>query len=488
MLNLMDKKDREQIAKYIKANAERIEYNAKLFKILEGNLRDALDTRMIQDLGPESSKAARTRKAPINVFQKVVDKLTRIYTDPVTRTVLDGNDQDKKIVDWYVEQLQLNRKMSGNNRLFNAFLYSILHIYIVDKNAAGLGKPFIRSIPNHEFLVMNCSDTDPTSSDIVIVFMPKVPDPKTGEMKSCYWVYSKYQFVIMDDEAELYADRMVAMDLDGSNPYGEKPFTYANASDNMVMPEIQTDNMDMALLIPLLLTDLNYAVKFQAFSLFYGIDIDDEKVEISPNAIMSFRSKPNADGESRPEFNVIKPTVDIESTLSLASSEMSLWLTTKGIRPGAVGSLGADQFASGVAKMIDESDTYESVKKQCSIYEAMEAAFWEKLKTLHAFWVDNRSIELTQKFSPGMKVKVQFAKPEPMRTRKELIDELTAEIDAGFTTVKLAVKKLFPNLTDKEIDEHLEAVKADKAARNPMPAPSGLKAVSDSEDDGEDAA
>jgi hypothetical protein len=471
MLDLMNRKHRETICKFIASNGQRLKYNAAMFQIMEGNMAGLIDEKMMEDLGPESMKAAATRKAPINVFRKIVEKLTRIYSETVVRSVVGGTDKDINILRWYEQNLNINRKLGVNNQFYNAFQYSLLWMTIANRNEFGMGKPFIRTVPNHEFLVMNDNDIDPTSSDIVITLMPATVDAK-GERRECYWVFSKSQFVIMDQHAELYADQMIAMGQDGSNPYGETPFVYTNASENLVMPAVQTDNLDMSLLIPLLLTDLNYAVKFQAFSLFYGIDIDDEQIKISPNSIMSFRSKPNADGESRPEFNVIKPTVDIASTLSLASSQMSLWLTTKGIRPGAIGQIGADQFASGVSKMIDESDTYESVKKQISMYEQTEALFWEKLlKVLHPFWVSTRSIELTETFSPSATVKTEFTKPEPMRTRRDLIDELDAEINAGFTTMKLAIKKLFPTMDDKAIDQHILDAREDMTGRNAVRAP-----------------
>jgi hypothetical protein len=273
-----------------------------------------------------------------------------------------------------------------------------------------------------------------------------------------YYVYTDMQFVIMDQSGNIIADLMVDNELDGFNPYQVTPFAYSNDSDDAAMPAVQTDNLDLALLIPLLLTDLNYAVKFQAFSVFVAINLDDKKVEFSPNSIISFQTPPG-EGDNKASFDVIKPTIDITQTLSLASSQMALWLSTKGVRPGQIAQIGADQLASGISKMIDESDTFESIKKQIKVYEHTESEFWEKLlKHIHPAWVAAGVVENKTIFSAEARVVTKFTEPVPMQTRAEKIAELGSEIGQGLTSRKRAIKMLNTGLTDREIDELIEEI------------------------------
>lgn len=464
-MDLFDENDRKKIGKFIQDNADRLEYNNDIFKILEGNLKELLEEKMIEDLGEASYSQAKTREAPINVFKKIVSKLTSIYNQPVLRTVENGTAADEKLLRWYEETLSINQKFSRNNRFFNAYLYSLMHITLTNVNpATGLGTPFIRSIPNHQFLVMSTDENDPTSDDVVIICMNDVINDK-GNKDKCFYVHTDLQFVIMNDKGEMHEREMYRLNQEGFNPYGTKPFIYSNASDDLSMPMVQWDNKEMSTLIPLLLTDLNYATKFQAFATFVAIDTDDKEIKLSPNAVVFLKSDGNG---NTPSFTAIKPTIDIMQTLSLASSQMSLWLVSKGIRPGAVGQLGPDQFASGVSKMIDESDTYESVKEQITIFEKAEARFWDKLlKRIHPFWVAGGRVENTATFSPGATVKTTFSKPKPMQTRKELIDELKAEVEAGFTTVENAVQRLNPDLNEAEVKALVDGAKAELAAKRP---------------------
>jgi hypothetical protein len=479
MIDLFSEYERKKIAAFIRNEKDRLSYNEKIQDILDGAIQALLETRMREDLGVKSFLSASTRKAPINVFRKIIDKLTRIYDQPIMRTVENGTDADLELVQWYEQKLNLNRKMGKNNFKFNAFYYSIVQIGLKDRPlAAGedarIRQPFIRTVPNHQFLVMNASRVDNASPDVIILCMDK-RKLANGTEQEVYYVYTDMQFIIMDQGGDIIPDLMAENELDGFNPYQVTPFAYSNDSDDAAMPAVQTDNLDLALLIPLLLTDLNYAVKFQAFSVFVAINLDDKKVEFSPNSIISFQTPPG-EGDNKASFDVIKPTIDIAQTLSLASSQMALWLSTKGVRPGQIAQIGADQLASGISKMIDESDTFESIKKQINIFEQTEAEFWDKLlHHIHPAWVAAGVVENKTIFSADARVVTKFTEPVPMQTRAEKITELSTEKDAGFTSRKRAIKMLNSGLTDEEIDELIEEIDEE----TPVIAPPPLNPIED---------
>ena len=466
MIDLFSDYDRKKVAAFIRNEKGRLDYNAQIQAILDGAIQGLLEQRMKEDLGTKSYMSASTRKSPINVFRKIVDKLTKIYDQPVIRTVENGTDQDLELVQWYEQKLNLNRKMGKNNFKYNAFYYALVQIGLKDNPVAStqdyrIRQPFVRTVPNHEFLVMNASRVDNSSPDVIILCMDK-RTLANGTEQQVYYVYTDLQFVIMDQNGDIIGDLMADNELDGINPYQVTPFAYTNDSDDNAMPAVQTDTLDLALLIPLLLTDLNYAVKFQAFSVFVAINLDDKKVEFSPNSIISFQTPPG-EGDNKASFDVIKPTVEITDTLSLASSQMALWLSTKGIRPGQIAQIGTDQLASGISKMIDESDTFESIKKQIKAYEQTEAEFWDKLMHhIHPAWVAAGVVENKTIFSSTARVVTKFTEPVPMQTRGEKVKELTDEVDSGFISRKRAIKILNTGLTDEEIDELIQEIDDEK--------------------------
>lgn len=454
-MDLMSDAVRKSLAAYIVKEQYRLNFNEDIFFIMEGNIKTLLEKKMLADLGEESFKEAWTRETPINIFEQLINKQSRLYNREVIRSVQGPNvsDQDKALLSWYEETLDIDKKMNTHNEKFNAFQYALLHIALNDVGPTGMGKPFIRSTPNHHFLVYNePNNPDPSKGDAIIICMGKSSSPYSrAKDKNIYAVYTNDQYIIMDSEGDVLPDEMIRRDQDGVNPYGVLPFAYANGSEDLVMPMIQQDNKDLTLLIPLMLTDLNYAVKFQCFSVFVAIDIEDSKIRISPNAILKLKSDPKGE---KPSFEAIKPSVDIAESLNLAASEMGLWLTTKGIRPGTVGTIGADTFASGISKIIDESDAYENEKRQMKVYAAFERDFWDRLmRHIHPTWVQGNRIENRHILSEGSYVVTKFTDPVPLQTRGQMVSELNAEVAAGFTTRKRAIKKLNPEMSDEQIQD-----------------------------------
>lgn len=445
MIDLYDKETSKMIVKYIEDNTNRISLNTKLFDIYEGEIGGLLSEKMLSDLGPISYEQAKDRMCPINVLKRIIDKLAKIYQQEPKREVVNGNDNDKKILDKFEELLNINHKLNTNNELWNLYLNSLIQI------GNDNGKPFIRSIPNDKFLIMNTSQVDPTSADIVILFMDKSIDD-LGRPIQIYWIYSDLQFCIYDSNATIRYDLMSALGQDGTIPAGKKPFVYLNASENLAMPKPQKDTLDMTLLIPLLLSDTGYIAKFSTYSIMYGIDIDDENMKLSPNVFWNFKSDDQTD--KKPELGTIKPEGDIDKLINLAISQLSIWLDTKGIKSGSIGSADVNNVSSGIAKLIDEADVTEIRNFQATIYSIFEKRFWDLLlNNIYPFWKEQGLIDDYGTFSPNASVAVTFRPQTPIVDRGDQVKVLKEEVEAGFNTKKRAIKLLNPDMTDKEIDD-----------------------------------
>jgi len=407
----------------------------------------------------ETASKVMERIAPINYYRKVIDKLSTIYQYSVIRKVVGGTESDADLLSWYEQELGINDKFNRNNEFYNAYSYSLLHFVLKDPEGILMKRsPFMRTIPNHEFLVMNTDNVDPSEADIYIIFME--PIMQGSDKIDVYHVYTDSEFMILSGKGEVLQSEMDRLEQDGSNPFGTVPFVYANSSENLSMPMLQDDDLEMSLLVPLLLTDLNYATKFQSFSTIITIDADDEQLKLNPDTIINIKTD---EGSENASIQTLKPTVDIDKVLQLASSQISLWLTGKGIRPGAVGSLSKDSFSSGVSKMIDESDTYESRVKQIEKYRKVEQSFWDKiLKVYHPIWASGGQIDNSTLFSAEAQVQTIFPQPRPMQTRVELLQELGEAITLGLESRRGAMKVLYPDWNEDEIEEKMAEIDAEK--------------------------
>jgi len=325
-----------------------LNHNARLFNIYEGELKPEVIAVFKQTLALQSFTAMRDRVAPINILIKIIDKLSRIY--PPWRTIsVDGekNDSDTDLLEWYEENMRVNQKMNITNEFFNLFKNTLTQVFI------SKGKPRLRPIPSHQFFVWSNDQVEPTEPTHIVTIFDDM-DPNTMQPIKVFHVYTDEEVAIFDEKKRI---RSIV-----PNPFGIIPFVYTNRSQNLLIPKPDTDTLTMSILIPVLLSDLNYAVKFQTFSIIAGTNISDANLKMAPNAIWLIKQDPDTEGE--PKLQVIKPEVNITEVLGLIQGELAFWLNSRGIKPGAIGKIGQDNFASGISKMIDEIDTSDERNKQ----------------------------------------------------------------------------------------------------------------------------
>jgi len=441
---------KDDLLPYIEKNKERLFINEKLFTIYEGQIYNVLAEKVRADLGDKTFARAKERMVTINILERLIDKISKIYQQEPKRTVVGGSEKDKKILERFEDLLDINKKLNLNNELFNLYQYSLLQIGMND------GKPFVRSTPNHKFLIKNESQADESSADVIIIMMNKGIDEQ-GTYET-YWAYSDLQFVIFDSRGVIRADEMAEMGQDGFIPYEKKPFLYLNRSNNLVMPLEQVDSLNMALLIPLLLTDTAYIAKYTAFSILYGVDVDDADMVMAPNAFWNFKSDPESD--KAPSVGVIKPEGDIDKLINLAITHLEMWLNTKGIKPSSMGNVTTTNVSSGIAKLIDEADITDLRKAQVMIYKKMEFDFWELLlKKIYPFWKEQGLIDDFGTFSPTAYVSVDFEPQAPMFDRNSMVDTVIKELQAGLTTKRRALMDLNPGIADDELDMLVQEIK-----------------------------
>ena len=452
----MLRQDIEEITAHVKSQNQTLQHNHILFDIYEGSLLPYIEQDLRNQLSPSSYAMAKNRIPPINVLKRLVDKVSKIYQQRPSRMVQDGSDSDSELLAWYEMQMMLDQKLNISNEFFNLFKSSLVEVFLHN------GTPSIRSIPNDRFTVWSNDAVDPTNPTHFIV-VDDVKRLKDGTSTMILRVYTDDEFVIVDDRGEIQHDRMEAIgNPDGINPFGIAPFVYVNRSQNLLIPKEDTDTLKMTKLFPVLLADLNFAVMFQSFSILYGIDIDDENLEMAPNAFWRFKSDPTT--EAKPELGQIKPQVDIQQTLSLIQAQLAFWLQSRGIRPGSVGELTSDNFSSGVSKMIDEMDSSEERQKQVKFYQDGESKLWDMVfNRMHPYWVATGQIENRAIFTPTAHVVTSFHDQLPLTRRGEVVKDLESEVQAGFTSVRRAIKKLNPEMTEESIDELIIEMDVEKS-------------------------
>lgn len=446
------------VCETVKDHGNHLKAQQKTLDIYENNLMKYVDQALARQLSERSYRMACERMVPINIYPKVIDKLSNIYQQGVVREVMDGTQSDTDLMNWYVKQMYMNETMHHSNTIFNACKSTLIHPFFDDKYG-----PRLRVIPNDRFIVESDDPVDPLRVTRVTLLAGK------RDQKEIYWVYTDTEFAIVTSDQKIdYAAMAMMGNPDGINPYGQIPFVYVNSSALKLTPSPDYDGIRMTEVIPVMLADLNLAAMFQSFSIMYGVDLSIENMTYAPNTFWFLKS--DNPGESKPEIGTIKPEVDFQEVLNLIQSQLSMWLGTRGIRANGVGELTQQNFASGISKVIDEMDTLDARQAQTSTFSCAEKDLWALiLEKMHPMWVDQGKISQRALWTPGASVLTSFRLAIPGTTRTQLIDEQQKEYAAGFTTRRRAIQALNPTFTEADVDALLLEITEERYGSAPEP-------------------
>ena len=205
----------------------------------------------------------------------------------------------------------------------------------------------------------------------------------------------------------------------------------------------------MTVLIPKLMADLNYSVMFGCRSQIVGIDVEMDNVEMSPDSLWIVNS---IEGEGKtPSIDTIKSDVDVEKVLKLINTELGLWLDTKGIKTGSIGKATVDNAASGISKLIDESDASAVNRKYKKIFANGEKRLWKLLPNLHETWIATNETEMTKLFSSQFDPMVELVDMKVIPNNKELLEEMKIMSELGIFNEEVGLRKLNPDASEEEI-------------------------------------
>lgn len=452
------------LVKYVKDNAEYLKHNNVLFNIYEGDLNKYVERDLQEQLSPKAYNLAKFRIAPINILRRIVDKLSKIYAKSPRRIALvngEPSEKDQVLLDWYIQHMQCDVYWNIANELFNLSKTVSVEPF-VDK-----GLPRMRAIPNDRFMYYSDDMNDPTKPTAWIKAMGSIYDDKEQKQKAIFYIYTDEEFIPVTEDGVVLTDVLAKLENpNAQNPYGKIPSVYVNKSFHSITPPIDSDVLAMTKLIPVLLSDLNYAVMMQAFSIIYGIDVDQENLVMAPNVFWNLKSDKTSD--KKPEVGTIKPEVDITQVMEFIKAQLILWLNSKNIRPGSVGDLSAENMASGIAKIVDEMDTFEDRQKQVQFFQKAEYDFWALIsQNMHPYWRSQKMIDTNLDFSPNVEIKVEFPEQLPMSDRSKLIDDAIKELDKALTTKERAIKMINPDMDSAQVEALLEEIQEETTIEIP---------------------
>ena len=430
-INSVDKKEarKEDLHRWLM-------YNGKTKQIVKESIAKEFQK-------PETVEELISRLVPINITQKVINKLSGVYTEAPLREVVDENESDSELLEIYEDALEVDARFKEANRFFKLFKRNLMEPFVDEQGQVGL-----RNLPRHTYEVYSFNSVRPNKPDLVAII---IKDDEIRE-NQVIKIWTNDRHILIDGNGLPLVKEMLDMgNEDGLNPYGKIPYIYINESTYSVNPISDDDLMALAIAIPVLLTDLNFSCKFQTFSIFYTIG-DVGSLPSNPSSVIALDYGP--DGQ-KPEIGTVKPEVDIEAMLNLITNLVSILLTTKNLSAGTIKTTQQVSTISGISKALDNAESVEDKKDQQAYFIKAEKDLWELLsKNLIPVWRKQNRLApaLNKEFSQNFELSIIYREPKVFISEKERIENAKMKLDAGLTTLRRELISLNPDMSEAQID------------------------------------
>jgi len=481
-----------ELVQHFDENREYLEFNLRLFKVLEGQVRKEVEASLRREvISWTAYKRVIERIPPVNVVRKATDKLSKVYIEAPNR--LTDKKTDQSIMDNIVRMSSLDNVMNDANRVYNAQNAFALEPYVDE------GSQKFRVLAAHQFLPYSDHPKDPTKMTVFMKILGNVypdvspnfdnegddkRDDKTNYEAQLIAVYSDKEIIVMEEGGKLRPDIQVHMRLPMTNPFGKIPFVYGNRSKFELLPAPNQEGFDISVLVPKLLADLNYAAQFMSHSIIWTKNADLEGQEINPDAVVDLGERSDDNGD--PEIGTIDPKVDIENILHMIEFEVNAYFSSIGIRVTSTGQLSNGRDSSGISKAIDEGDTSAERKVQIEYFRQIETSLWDLMSVMQNVWASSNITKENRAFSVKFDetFRIKFAEMKPLKTNKQKIEEIELMREQKLMTRKQALRMLNPDFSEKQLDAWIKELKDEEDEDMEKMLSAGISAGPERKNDG----
>lgn len=459
-------------------------------RIYEDGGKEFLIEALKKEFGPESLNEMRL--APINLLKKIVNKRSNLFKQSAIRTAQFGIESDQMLIDYYVEELDVNDSMDKAHRYFTLHANTI--IYCIPKEDGNL---ILKVFPPYQYSAVP-QDKDQTLpySFILNRFIEEGQITKQDELSSPVGQQSfsmqrgtKKEKQLVDSNEVLNQEHReyifwtneehftvnekgeqlgVAEDGSTINPIGVMPIVnLAKDRDGKFWSTQFEDTVDISLAIMKAWTDLLTIAKHQGFSILTIISQEEPKqLKIGINKAVWLKQQLEG---PQPSISYVQAASPLSEYKDLIMDLLGLMLSTADLNPKEItGSNGGASFSSGFQALIETADTLEARKRDQNPLRKAEQELWQVIKRWHNYLYDqnmlSESARSLGKFSDDFGVDIQFAEVKPLESISDRINNAKELALLGLATKKDLLKIIFPELSMDSIETKLEEIKVENKA------------------------
>lgn len=480
----------------------------------------------------------------ISIVRKIINKLSRVYSNGVQRTITD-NEEATNNIELIQKKLKFNKKMITMNRILklqkngigymkpcpfldkegekmmrirlsplNPYLYDVIEefydrteplVYILSDYQPGglthtsLDPAKIRLQTHGSQIAHTTVNKFGDNQDQLIADKKEDEGARPEDEKEYIWWSDKYHFTtrgsaIIDERGDVINlsgpddPRIVELLL---NPIEEKPMVnFAIDQDNSFWAEGGEDIVDSGITVNSMLSQINHVGVVQGYGQFVmtGKDLPKNQIlGVNRGIILEF--DPN-NGDPKPEVQFINSNAPLRELMENTLSLVALTLTTNDLSVANVSASldGGGSFPSAIAMLIDKADSMEDVEEQAEEFICKEPDLWRIYGKWQQVFAQENILdpELEELSLPeDFELEVIFNKPNAVTTEDERLNNLEKRKALGFNLEVELLMKDQPGLTKDQAEEKLIKIKEEKKANMEAFGPIGMGKDDSNKDDDE---
>ncbi len=458
----------------------------------------------------------------ISIYKKVVNKLARVYSEGVQRK--GPTDEVTKSIDSLAKIMDINNRMKKINRwqkssksviagpipvqlpdgtyqikvdVQQAYNYDVVEdpndkekaMFIVISDykpqatttqtpvdPASAGR--LPGVPMEPQQLQNVDPGVKQTATLVDSYTQQQQKPEdkltTQDDEEYIWWSAKYHFTTDGKGVikNMVEDTGQQTEQDLSNPLMEIPWdNYSIDQDGCFYGEGGDDLVDGAILINSMITNSQHIGVTQGYGQFWVKGKNLQKVyKTGPNKAITFEMEDKDTPD--PSIGYASANPPLDALKNQVVMYVALYLTTNNLSTRAVATeLNGTDMASGVAMMIDKSESTEDVNDQQSIFLNKEPNLWRKIQKWDTIYRAKNLLSEDFKMIPPLPVgidktiQIKFEEASPIQTEGDKIDALQKRKDLGINTMVELMIKDDPTLTEEKAKEKLLEIQKEAVQR-----------------------
>lgn len=462
----------------------------------------------------------------ISIVKKVIDKLARVYSNGVERSI-KGDPKATEKLNELVKVLDINTSLKKTNRFLklekNVSLFVkpcpivdgtkenwgikveplLPHVYDAVEDFYDRTKPMAIILSDYEPPCTTLQSMDGQRSPIAHIapaiaeaktsngvdekIADSKDDQKTYDRDKRYTLWSKNYHFTFNAAGEIIPNT--------SNPGNINPLkvfnhiNFAIDQDGSFWAEGGEDLVDGAILINSLVTHTMHVGVTQGYGQFYMIGENlPRTIKIGPsNAILAEFKK---DEQAEPKLGFLSANPQLDSLRGLVEMYIALYLTTNNLSTSGIATqlTGGTDAASGIALIIDKSESLEDVQDQRQVFIDKEPSIFEAINAVLKTYQGNLVEELKELILPDdfkKNYQLKFNDQQPIISEKEKLEIMKLRKELGIDSAITLLMKDDPTLSEQDAETKLLKIIEQRIKEKTAMSAAGLT-PEDPEADGEE--